>query len=607
MGIRSVFKKRKIPQGLAFGEFIHTEKIKNRSRGYYRGDASYIRLFILPVVLVVVIVVLFFRLVSLQIVQGSYYRFLSDSNRTRTYIIHAPRGIIFDRNGVPLVFNTPGFREEVKGKTKLISREKANILIAKGAQSLEVDSLREYPFKDITSHVLGYIGQISEDELQSTFYKEYNSGDLMGKMGIEKQYESKLKGFDGKELVEVDANGKIIRTIGKTDPFSGENITLTLDIGLQKKAYSAFPPNKKGAVIVSKPNGEVLSLVSFPSFNSNLFTLPDMEEKDSTATPKEIQLTRLLSDSTTQPLLNRAISGVYPPGSTFKLVTAVSGLQNKIVDKDFEIIDNGIIQLGSFSFANWYFLEYGGTEGAVNIVKAISRSNDIYFYKLAELVGVEKLAQTARKMGAGSKSGIDLGGEVGGLIPDSAWKKKVIEDNWYLGDTYHYGIGQGYLLTTPLQVNLWTQAIVNSGAVYKPFLLSANTPHLIREKFIDDTNISLIKEGMVQSCSPGGVAWPLFDYKVKNPKLKIDGRNILEVPLATQSAGFSDYRKITIACKTGTAQHGGEEALPHAWITAFAPAYNPEIIVTVLVESAGQGSNVAAPVAKAILDEWFSR
>jgi penicillin-binding protein 2 len=205
----------------------------------------------------------------------------------------------------------------------------------------------------------------------------------------------------------------------------------------------------------------------------------------------------------------------------------------------------------------------------------------------------------------GKPLGIDLEGEVSGTVPSPQWKKKEIGETWYLGDTYHYGIGQGFLLTTPLQVNGFTQAISNRGVLYQPHLLKDQNAKIVSQNSLDEKNLDLIRQGMIEACSPGGVAWPLFDFKVKNPNLKIDGKNFLEAPQATASADFKDYRKVAIACKTGTAQHGGDQTLPHAWITLFAPAYDPQIVVTVLSEESGEGSNVAAPIAKKILESYF--
>jgi len=237
------------------------------------------------------------------------------------------------------------------------------------------------------------------------------------------------------------------------------------------------------------------------------------------------------------------------------------------------------------------------------VVKGIKRSNDIFFYKLAAKVGVDKVSETAKQFGLGAKLGIDLQGEQAGVVPTEEWKQKVVGEPWYLGDTYHYGIGQGFLLTTPLQVNSWTQAIANDGNLYRPHLLQNQSPEIISQNLLDAHSSDLIKEGMVEACSPGGVAWPLFNYQVKNAKLPIDGKNILGV---NPASGSADMRKVVLACKTGTAEVSNNLE-PHAWVTLFAPAYNPQIVITVLSENSGEGSNVAAPIAKKILDTWFGR
>lgn len=590
-----------VKTGVAFGDYIlkDSEKRKNWD---YEGKKRSARDLFLPLLFAVLFLILFSRLFFLQVVKGYYYRYLSDNNRTKTVTIHAPRGIIFDRNGTPLTFNMPGYRENVKGKTVLLSQEEALGLIAQGKKDLEIDSLREYPYKENFSHVLGYTGQISKEELKSSNYSTYNSGDIIGKAGIEQEYEIKLKGVDGKELHEIDARGNLIRKLGQQDPVPGQNITLTLDAKLQNAAYEAGKSIKKGSIIVSTPKGEILALISKPSFDPNLFTMGEGYKLSTSSS--YLTLSDVLLDSKNQPLLDRSIGGVYPPGSTFKLLVAASGLENKIIDENYEIEDTGILRVGAFSFSNWYFTGYGRTDGNVNVVKGISRSNDIFFYKLAEKVGVDKISEMSLKFNLGKNLGIDLQGEVSGTVPTRNWKEKVIGEPWYLGDTYIYGIGQGYLLTTPLQVNAFTQAIANSGTLYRPFLLKDLSSKKLSSNLLDDKPAELIRTGMIQSCSTGGVAWPFFDFKVKSSKLKVDGKNILEVPLASGSA---DTRKITIACKTGTAEHGGPDTKPHAWITLFAPAYNPEIVVTVLSEESGEGSNIAAPIAKKILEAWFTR
>lgn len=585
-----------------FGESITTEKIRRKGNSRFSfgdGSSQGFKFYLIPLILFAIGGLFILRIVFLQIIQGSYFRSLSDSNRTKTQIVHAPRGIIFDRNGKPLTYNVPGFREIVDGKTKLIGKDEAIALIAKGAKNLEIDSLRSYPGKESSAHLLGYIGQISEEELKLSKYSNYKSGDVIGKIGIESEYEGFLKGEDGKELIEVDSMGKTLRKLGKTDPVPGRNIALTIDKKLQEKSYLAMRDIKKGAVIATNPKGEILALVSKPSFDTNLFTQGnDYKTTDS----KYPTIDSILSDSKNQPFLNRVISGVYPPGSTFKIVVAAAGLGTGAIDTNYIVEDSGIINVGAFSFANWYYTDYGGKDGEVNVIKGIKRSNDIFFYKLAEKIGVDRLSAVAKKFGLGKVLGIDLAGEVKGLVPTREWKEKVIGEPWYLGDTYIYGIGQGYLLTTPLQVNSLTQVIANAGSAYRPYLFKDLGDKKIVQDLIDKKTTDVITQGMVESCEPSGVAWPLFDFKVKNSKLKIDGRNILEVPI---SSGSADMRKVVIACKTGTAQHGGESTAPHAWITLFAPAYNPQIILTVLAEESGQGSNVAAPIAKQILETWF--
>lgn len=589
--------------GVAFPDFITTEKIKKRGSPFDFSRNLGSRPRVLLLVLVVSSIVLIYRLSSLQILQGNYFRNLSNSNRTKTIIIHAPRGVITDRRGEVLVYNIPGFRRIVKNKTELLSRDDALTIMAKGGKNLEIDNLRFYPYKDALAHVLGYLGQINPEELKNPAYLGYSSGDLLGKTGVEKEYENYLRGVDGRELVEVDSFGKTIRKLGKSDPISGRNVQLTIDKNLQATTYNAMKKVKKGAVIATTPEGGVLALISKPSFDPNLFTMGVGYKAASDSAYNTTE--EILLDNSSQPLLDRVISGLYPPGSTFKIVVAAAGLADKIIDETFSVIDTGIIHVGDFSFSNWYFTGYGKTDGEVNIVKGIKRSNDIFFYKLAEKIGVDKISAMAKTMGIDKVFGIDLTGEVSGIVPTPEWKLKTIGEKWFLGDTYHYGIGQGYLLTTPLDVNVWTQVIANSGKLYVPHLLKDQKPKIKKQNIIDNKTHSLITEGMVESCSAGGVAWPFFDFKVKNPKLVIDGRNFLEVKIGSSSAVSKIERKVTIACKTGTAEHEGKGD-PHAWITLFAPAYSPQIVLTVLAETSGEGSNVAAPIAKEILTQWFT-
>ncbi|HEX8931723.1 MAG TPA: penicillin-binding transpeptidase domain-containing protein, partial [Patescibacteria group bacterium] len=344
--------------GFAFGDHIKLEKTNRR---HYKEEGEQplrSRGWLLPIILFIVAGLIIIKLFSLQLLQGVQYRKLADSNRTRTLTIHAPRGVIFDRNGVPLVYNMPGFLQVQKDasgkviKTIHLSHDEALALIAKGDRTIEVDSLRQYPFKDSMSHVLGYIGQISEEEFKTPAYADYLSTDWIGKSGIEKQYESLLRGVDGKELIEVDALGKAVRPLGQTDPLPGQNITLTIDSKLQQAVFESAKDIKKGAVIVSKPDGELLAMVSKPSFDPNLFTLDSTYQVSSDSAYSTVD--SIINDNNNQPFLNRAIAGTYPPGSTFKIVTAASGLEQKVIDDNYKIVDTGVVKLGDFSFANWY-------------------------------------------------------------------------------------------------------------------------------------------------------------------------------------------------------------------------------------------------------------
>lgn len=597
--------------GVAFSESIRTEKTRRKHFDEDGPPIAKMRLKALLLTLFVVGGILFYQLFKLQILKGEYYRNLSDSNRTRTTLVYAPRGVIFDRNNIPLTYNIPGFRQIKKDKTRLLTRDKALDLIAKDDRSIFVDSLRQYPLKEAAAHVIGYIGQITPEQMKDKNFSEYQITDLIGKSGIEDQYESLLKGINGKELIEVDATGKKIRTLGFTDPVPGQDITLTIDSRLQLAAYGAMKDVPRGAVVVSTPDGQILALLSKPSFDPNLFTL---DESYKAATDTAYPSVASVLTGANQPLLDRAIGGTYPPGSTYKIVMAAGALESKKIDEDYTVNDKGIIRIGPYSYSNWYFSQYGRTEGEVDVVKALARSNDIFFYELAAKIGLKTIVATSSQMGVGKRLGIDLPGEASGVLPDEAWKKKNVGEDWYLGDTYIYGIGQGYLLTTPLQVNFWTGVIANGGRLYRPRMLKSSPSEVITKTFLSPDSLDLVRTGMIKACETGGTAYPFFDFKVNNKDLIVDGRNITETIVSTSSASaasgsanLKNMRHVVVACKTGTAEHGGKDTKPHAWITLFAPAYDPEIVVTVLAEEIGEGSSVAGPIAKKILESYFEQ
>ncbi len=401
------------------------------------------RVFPFIVVLIITFLILWVRLFYLQIVRGAKNQALAENNRIKINKIPAGRGVIYDRNDQVLARNRP------EG--------------------------RDYVYKEALAHVLGYVGESDKPDLK---------GVIVGKTGIERQCDDLLRGKDGGVLVETDANGKVIREIKKQDSEPGKSITLTLDEGLQKKAFEALK-NRKGAVVVADPNtGEILSLVSSPSFDPNDFIL------------KKPSLSQILTDPD-QPLFNRAISGEYPPGSTFKIITSIAGLEEGKIDASTLVEDTGEIKVGGSTFGNWYFIQYGKTEGQVNLIKAIKRSNDIFFYHVGEWVGITKLITWAKYFGLGQNLGIDLPGEANGLLPTPEWKKQTKLEDWYLGDTYITAIGQGNVQLTPLQVNHAAAIIAANGKACQPHLLKDDQKKDYCQNLkINPTNLSLIREGM---------------------------------------------------------------------------------------------------------------
>ena len=488
--------------------------------------------------LIVALLVCVVRLISLQIVDGQYYRVLADENRVKLEIIRAQRGVMYDRHGEILVRNGPEGREYVYGK-----------------------DLRQ---------VLGYVGEVDESEIELLGLE---MKDVVGKMGIEKEYDKVLRGEDGGVLVETESNGERLREIGRKEPITGESLKLTIDIGLQKKAVELMG-DEKGALVASNPEtGEILALVSSPGFD-----------------PKEIE--KALSNQDL-PMFNRAIGGEYAPGSTFKIVTATAGLEENKIDETTEIEDTGEIKIGDiWRYGNWYYDQYGQKEGFLEITRAIARSNDIFFYKLGELLGIEMLADWAKYFGLNHVTEIDLPGESNGLMPDPKWKKDFWDESWFLGDTYISAIGQGNILMTPLQVNQMLSVIASRGKWCQPHL-NQGLEIKCQQLDISVKTLDLVTEGLRQVCETGGTAWPMFDFNV--------------TPRRQGSAG-QEAKKIPVAGKTGTAEFGAkDDKETHAWFSAFAPVDEPQIVVTVLKEAAGQGSDEAAPIVRDLFEYWFNR
>lgn len=576
-----------------FAEGITAEKRRKKFISFPHDDdnSSPDRIIFFLILLIFGMGLLAAKLFTLTILEGSRYRQLAAENRLREVKITAARGIIYDRNNNILARNIPLFTDESGNQ---FFEEKPASISGQMRESLT----RGYPFDSDFAHVLGYTGEINQEEIVNLNAKhKYAATDLIGKIGIEQSYDTLLRGKDGKEVFEVDALGQIVRVLGRFEPSAGNNLKLTLDAKLQQIAAQEFK-GKKGAVIAAIPaTGEILTLYSSPSFDPNRFIRGEGVEKI------------LIQED--QPLFNRSIAGLYAPGSTFKIVVALAGLENNIITPGTVFEDTGILKVGDFSFGNWYFLQYGKKDGMVDIVKALQRSNDIFFYKAGEAIGIEKLADFGRKLGIGNTLGIDIQGEVAGVMPDPEWAQKVRASEWFLGNTYHVSIGQGDLLVTPLYVNFWTNLIAGGGKLCRPHLLSnlSDLSNLCKSLEIKKDSLELVREGMKKACENGGTGWPLFNFQVINDKIKPDGIDFLDTFESTTSA----QKKVGIltACKTGTAEFGSSagsgQGKTHAWFTVFAPVANPQISITVLIEGGGEGSTNAAPIAKKMLEEWFGR
>lgn len=575
---------------------------------------------------VFLVLILIFRLLDLQIAQGAKQEYLAEGNRLRNRDIQASRGNIYDCNNQIIAKNVAGFnlelypadlpkdkneREKIYKLVEEFSNIKSDELRNKiddiGLFSLEPIVLKEnisrdeallleVRYKDISgiviakhpereykvlpglAHILGYVGKVNEKELNSDSDLKLTS--IIGKSGLEQVYDKDIRGTDGKEQVEVDSYGQIQRILATLEPVPGNNLYLTINMALQEKTAQILEVKtketntQKGVVIAINPqNGSVLALVNIPSYDNNIFS----------STQRNQKYQELLDDKN-QPMLNRAIAGIYPSGSVIKPVVASAGLQENVISADTTIYAPKEITIGEWVFPDWK------EHGYVNVRKAIAVSSNVFFYavgggydKISGL-GLNRLRNYFDKFGYGNPTGIDLPGEASGLIPDESWKKKIKGEPWYQGDTYHLAIGQGDFLTTPLQMLNAVSSIANNGKLYQPHLLDKETDSqgklvknyqskVIRENFIDPANLQIVREGMRLAVTEGSA------------------RQLNDLP-------------VTSAGKTGTAQTP-EGNTTHAWFTAFAPYENPQIAIIILIEYGGEGNVVAEPVAKEILQYYF--
>ena len=560
--------------------------------------------------------VIFLKLFYLQILNYPEYRAMSDTNSLRLIPQKAPRGIITDRNGEILATNVPTyslFLVPADMKTYETTLLRLSQILGESLSSLEVlvesrsqrrkfepirleshldqdlvakieenrvrlpgvylqmEPERYYPHGDLASHILGYIGEISEGDLTRLRDNGYNVGDWIGKKGVERTYDKILRGQNGGVQVEVDASGVQRRTLAYKDPVQGQTLMLSIDWKIQKLAEDLLG-SQNGAVVVTNPqNGEVLAMVSHPNYDPNDF-VGGISYKS---------WNKLMTDKL-HPLQNRAIQGQYPPGSVFKLITAMSSLEDGVydLDKPKVFLCRGIYWFKTTPYRCWRSFGHGW----MNLERAIIESCDIFFFQLGLQVKVDKIYRVARRFGLGSKTKIDLDSEASGLVPNPRWKESTQHMPWFPGNTIQMSFGQGYLLATPIQMLDVTAGIAMNGKIFQPHLmyrvLDQNTgrsifekqPNLMQEADMDQKYLDFIKatmEKVVSSNSGTG------------KKARITG--------------------VRVAGKTGTAEnpHGDD----HAWFAGFAPAEDPKISVVVLVENGGEGGVVSAPIAKRLMEQ----
>jgi penicillin-binding protein 2 len=579
--------------------------------------------------------VLLARFVYLQLIKHDYFQTMAESNRIAVVPVVPNRGLILDRNGVVLARNYSGYTLEISSRKvanlEATINELATIVDIQPkdrkrfkkllAESRNFDSLpirnrltdeevarfatqryrfpgveikarlfREYPFAEGTSHLIGYIGRINEKDVEQLQEDEmasnYLGSDYIGKTGLEQSYEKELHGTTGFDQVEVDASGRAVRALSRIPPKSGNTLVLTLDAKLQEIAEQAFGKYRGALVAIDPSNGDILAFVSKPGYDPNLF-IDGIDTENWEA----------LNNSPDVPLNNRALRGQYPPGSTIKPFMALAGLNYNERSPSYTISDPGYFRLGGsgHQYRDW---KQGG-HGRVDMFKSIVISCDTYYYGLATELGIDKIHEYLTEFGFGKKTGVDMEGEVSGLIPSQEWKMKRYKQQWYAGDTVSVGIGQGYNLVTPLQLASATATLANDGIAFKP--------HFVKEIRRPGGN------------SPPPENKPVFDLKIKPENIDLVKRAMEAVtqPGGT-AAGASAGASYRMAGKTGTAQVVGmkqgekydasklsEYNRDHAWFIAFAPVEKPRIAIAVLAENGGHGGSTAAPIARKVFDYYL--
>lgn len=595
-----------------------------------------IRLAISAGFMLMLFLVLYARFYYLQVTQQEHYHTLAEANRISILPVVPNRGLILDRNGRALAQNYSAYTLEVVPSKisdldatldelaalieitstdrqrfkKLLKESKrfkslpirsrlTDVEIATFAANryrfpgIEIKArvFRQYPEKEIVSHVIGYISRINDQDLEylerSGELRNYRGSQHIGKIGIEQSYEKQLHGITGFEEVETDAAGRSIRVLSRTPPIPGSNLILSLDLGLQQAAEQAFG-DRRGALVALDPNnGEVLAFVSKPGYDNNLF-IGGIDHEN----------WKLLNGSIDRPLNNRALRGVYPPGSTFKPFMALAALELGKRTPKYSMNDPGFFSLPGVDrrYRDWK----PGGHGRVDLHKSIVVSCDTYYYSLANDLGIDNIYSFISQFGLGRKTGIDVEGEVSGLLPSAAWKMSQYKQKWYAGDTISVSIGQGYNLTTPLQLAFATMLIANEGKAYRP--------HFVKQ--IQDSQTGEIEEIPAQL---------MYTLNLKPRHLEVVKQALVDVTkpggTAARAGANAAY---TFAGKTGTSQVIGikqgerydekrinERHRDHAMFIAYAPAENPQIALAVLVENTGTGGSTAAPIARQVFDYYL--
>ncbi|MDO8499516.1 MAG: penicillin-binding protein 2 [bacterium] len=573
------------------------------------------------------------RLAFVQIIKGNYFASLAEGNRIRLRPIASERGIIFDRSGKELVQNVPNFSLSVVPQDLPRNpTERYNVInkisIMSGVSQTDIENLLQkykfYSFESLVikenldydtalklyiqnadlpgiliekgtkrhyltdqlnnftlSHFLGYLGKLNDTELTAFRNNGYQPSDYLGRTGLEKQYEAELRGTYGKKKIEVNALGKEQSVLAEEAPMPGNNLHLTVDIKAQTELERLIHnqlvrigKQRAAAIALDPTTGGIVAMVSWPSFDNNQF-----------ANGINSKTYKAYTNDVNHPFLNRAIAGMYPSGSTIKLIIAAASLQENIITKATTVQSTGGLDVGGHLFRDWK----AGGHGTTNVTRAIAWSVNTFFYyvgggyKNFVGLGVDKITEYMRKFNLGKKLGLDLPGEADGFVPSKDWKQVSSGEKWYVGDTYNLSIGQGNLLVTPLQVAVWTAAIANGGKVMRPHLVdyfseggSAEKnivqPTVLAENIVSSANIDIVKQGMRQCVTDGSC--------------KLLGT----LPFATGG-------------KTGTAQWNATKD-DHAWFTGFAPYDQPKIVITILIEEGVEGSSASMPVARDFLAWW---